>query len=246
MRWSGDIVPRSANDDLLWQPSHASYTDVMTGTRRPRKDAVANHERLIVAAFELLGSRDAQISVNDLAAAAGVGAGTAYRHFPTREHLIRALYDRAVADLSARIIDPPEAATAWERLEAFVVESMFAVADTPGLRAVMRHMYDIDPEYAPARPMLAQLEAILAEAKSAGVLREDVVPGDVALAVFTTGSLVDRPVGVERESLLRLTLLTLDGMRADGKRSELPTGVSDPVTFHSFVHRSHARPHTEA
>lgn len=218
----------------------------MTGTRRPRKDAVANHERLIVAALELLGSRDAQISVNDLAAAAGVGAGTAYRHFPTREHLIRALYDRAVADLASHVQDPPEGATAWERLERFIVESMFAVADTPGLRAVMRHMYDIDPDYAPARPLLPELEAVLAEAKSAGVLRDDVTAGDVALAVFTTGSLVDRPVGAERESLLRLTLLTLDGMRADGKRSDLPTGVNDPVTFHSFVHRSHARPHTEA
>lgn len=214
----------------------------MTNARRPRRDAIANRERLIDAAFVLLGSRDADISVSELAAASGVGVGTAYRHFPNHEALVRALYDRAVDEFASRIESVAVAGSAWDQLAKFVEEGTLIVADTPGVRAVMRLMYDLDPEYAPARRAVAPFDQLISAAKAEGALRDDITAADLTLTVFSLGSFVGRPVGPEREALSRISRLVVDGMRADGAKSDLPPAQMDQPAFHAFMHRSNAAP----
>src|ERR1700676_3342061 len=88
-------------------------------TRKPRADAVRNRERVLEAAKAVFSAGGAEASLEAVARAAGVGIGTLYRHFPTREALFEAVYRREVqhlADLAEQLKDekdPVEALRHW-------------------------------------------------------------------------------------------------------------------------------------
>jgi AcrR family transcriptional regulator len=69
--------------------------------RKPRTDAQRNRERILEVAKEAFTESGANASLDDIAKAAGVGAGTLYRHFPTRDALIEAVYRTEVEKLAA-------------------------------------------------------------------------------------------------------------------------------------------------
>ena len=64
----------------------------MSTPPRPRADGVKNRERILVEARELFSAADAKVSLEAIARAAGVGIGTLYRHFPSKETLVEAVY----------------------------------------------------------------------------------------------------------------------------------------------------------
>src|ERR1700746_2222348 len=70
-------------------------------TRRPRTDAQRNRERILDVAKDAFTRSGANASLDDIAKQAGVGAGTLYRHFPTRDALIEAVYRSEVEKLAA-------------------------------------------------------------------------------------------------------------------------------------------------
>ena len=87
--------------------------------RKPRADAQLNRERLLEVAKEAFTRSGANASLDDIAREAGVGAGTLYRHFPTRDALIEAVYRTEVEKLAtaerrfAAALSPIEALRAW-------------------------------------------------------------------------------------------------------------------------------------
>src|ERR1700728_2686241 len=91
------------------------------GTRRPRADAVRNRDRVLEAAKTVFSAGGPDASLEAVARAAGVGIGTLYRHFPTREALFEAVYRREVeqlADLAEQLkteASPVEALRRWLR-----------------------------------------------------------------------------------------------------------------------------------
>src|SRR5262245_64272079 len=117
-------------------------TDVATLGRRPmRADARRNYEKLIAAAREEFTEEGTGATLEDVAARAGVGIGTLYRHFPTRQDLLEAVYlgeVEAICDSAKKFVDQPplEALTGW--LHEFVgfaatkralAEELFAYVD---------------------------------------------------------------------------------------------------------------------
>src|SRR5262245_33601012 len=87
-----------------------------------RADARRNYDRLIAAASEAIAERGAEAPLDDIAKRAGVGAGTLYRHFPTRQHLLDAVFHERIVllrDEAARLAqeepDPAAALEAWLR-----------------------------------------------------------------------------------------------------------------------------------
>src|ERR1700723_2865796 len=93
-----------------------------TTTRKPRADPARNRERVLEAAKAVFSAGGAEASLEAVARAAGVGIGTLYRHFPTREALYEAVYRREVeqlADLAERLkadnVSPTEALRRWLR-----------------------------------------------------------------------------------------------------------------------------------
>src|SRR6202790_2719186 len=89
-----------------------------TKTRKPRADAARNRERVLEAAKTVFGAGGTEASLEAVARAAGVGIGTLYRHFPTREALFEAVYRREVqqlAELAERLKSEPDPVDALRR-----------------------------------------------------------------------------------------------------------------------------------
>lgn len=144
-----------------------------------RADARRNQERLLDAARELIAERGANVPLEDVARAAGVGIGTLYRRFPDREALLRAVVLDALsrtnlaAERAAELDDPFEALATYLRtaLELRVSAVMPQVLD----------VLDLDePELARAREASA-VERLVDAAREAGAIPSDVTFADVAM-----------------------------------------------------------------
>jgi len=90
-----------------------------TAARKPRADAQRNRERILGVAKEAFTRAGADASLDEIARLAGVGPGTLYRHFPTRDELLEAVYRTEVEKLAAaasqlaKELEPMEAVRAW-------------------------------------------------------------------------------------------------------------------------------------
>src|SRR5271168_4390167 len=109
--------------------------------RKPRSDAQRNRERILEVAKEAFTRSGANTSLDDIAKEAGVGPGTLYRHFPTREELLEAVYRSEVEKLAAaerrfaETLPPIEALRAWMLLFVDYIAAKQIIA--PALNALM-------------------------------------------------------------------------------------------------------------
>ncbi|MFJ1646394.1 TetR/AcrR family transcriptional regulator [Streptomyces sp. NPDC088258] len=183
-------------------------------TARPaRSDARRNREKLLAAARAAFSTAEGTVVLEAIARDAGVGIGTLYRHFPTREALVEAVYAAELDDLTASAPAllaefPPEAALrAWmDRYASFVVTKR-GMIDT--LRAGWASGSMATPTT--RERFTAVIATILAEGARAGSLRTDVEPDDVTamlLGVFLSTAADDTP-----QRAGRLCDLLVDALR---------------------------------
>jgi AcrR family transcriptional regulator len=186
--------------------------------RRPRADAERNRARLLDAARAAFASGQASVPLDQIARDAGVGIGTLYRHFPTREALVEALYRKELDDLCASgaallATRSPEAALrAWMDRFAGYVTAKREMADA--LRAVFASGA-VTISQARGR-LTAAVQVILDAGIADGTLRDDVRAEDVVamiVGMFTATSAVGG-----REQLERMFDLLLDAARQPGAR----------------------------
>lgn len=181
--------------------------------RRPRADALRNRERLLEAAKTVFAAGGAEASLEAVAREAGVGIGTLYRHFPTREALFEAVYRREVEQLAelagtlSRTDEPVEALRRW--LHAMIE----LVATKKGMIAALAVAVHGDSElYAySSRRLTEALGALLDRAVADGLLRADLEAGELLRAVIGMCYLHDQPdwqAGVQR-----LADVLVDGLR---------------------------------
>jgi AcrR family transcriptional regulator len=144
----------------------------------PRSDALLNRDRILQVAHDAL-AEDPSASLNSIAKRAGVGAGTLYRHFPTREDLLLAVYARDVERLCAAVDEtlaahpPLEAFRLWfERLAAYVriKHGLGEAINSAAAQALIADTYA--PIYAAVGRLLQACE---------GLVRPGLEPGDVVL-----------------------------------------------------------------
>ena len=181
---------------------------------RPRRaDAQRNVERLIAAAREAFAANGPNASLDDIARAAGVGAGTLYRHFPTRLALFEAVYRDNVERLCAEgdrlaASEPPaEALIDW--LKGFVT----VVSQKRGLAAALTEEGRTSELFAQCHAMInATGGELLDRAKAAGAVRDDVGLAD--LLKMTKAFAIAAETSPEGSELAeRLLVLALDGLR---------------------------------
>jgi AcrR family transcriptional regulator len=150
--------------------------------RQPRKDAAANRERVLDAATELVRRRGEKVPMADIARHAGVGVGTVYRHFATREDLLRALvhrsFDLAVANARAATAGP---GSALDGIRAFLTATLrdrdrfvLPLHGGPlhfdaGIRELQAEVREV-------------LQTLLDRGQATGELRADLTPVDVILS----------------------------------------------------------------
>ncbi|CDO05617.1 TetR/AcrR family transcriptional regulator [Mycolicibacterium cosmeticum] len=185
-----------------------------TGTSRPlRADAARNRRLLLDAARAAFEQQGVTASLDDVARAAGVGPGTLYRHFPTRDHLVLAVIDEGLSSIAAlgRSLlddaDPVGALTRW--LTAFIEQG----STFRGLAATLVAPADSGEESASVC-LQSRLSghALVRRAIDAGLLRDDIDAGDVidmAGAIAWVGEQPERDAA-QRDRLLRILV---DGLR---------------------------------
>jgi len=182
-----------------------------TDPRPLRADARRNRDRLLDAAARAFTEHGPEATLEAVAKDAGVGIGTLYRHFPTREALVEATYrhelDRlcdAADDLLAEL-PPDRALRAW--MDRFVdyMTAKRGMSDT--LRAIIASGGD---PYAHSRDrMQAAIGTLLKASAEAGTLRDDVRPEDLLRGVSGVSMVSDE----EPEQAGRLLDLLMDGLR---------------------------------
>lgn len=186
----------------------------MTGnTQGLRADARRNRQRLLDVAVRAFSERGADASLEGIAKAAGVGIGTLYRHFPTREALIEAAYRNELArvcDTATELLaelPPDKAMRLW--MDRFIDYLSTKDGMAEALRAVIAS--GADPFAESLDRISTAISTLLNAGAEAGVLRSDVDPLDVG---FSLGGvlLVTSDTG-QRDRAGRMLDLLLDGLR---------------------------------
>ncbi len=151
--------------------------------RRQRADAERNRRALLDAAVEVFGERGLEATVSEIAARAGVGQGTAFRHFPTKEHLIAATVRDRLDRITATALEQLEEPDPLLALRTMLYSGSQMMVSNQGFKsATANSLVHEDPEViAASEQLLAVAAQLLARAQNAGVIRADVTPEDIPL-----------------------------------------------------------------
>jgi AcrR family transcriptional regulator len=178
--------------------------------RPKRADARRNYEKILRAAGDAFNEHGTAASLEDIARRAGVGIGTLYRHFPTRQALLEATYIGEVEEMSAKAgelvdLEPWDALATWLRSFVRFAATKRALADE------MLNTMDAEaPVFVACRTAITDAgDLLLQRAQASGDVREDTNISDVARMVAGIASIRTADPG----QIDRILDLALDGLR---------------------------------
>ena len=181
--------------------------------RKPRSDSLRNREKLLEAATSVFSAGDPQASLEAVARKAGVGIGTLYRHFPTRDALFEAVYRQEVdqlAELAERLAQSEEPVSALRHwLHALVRLSSTKKGMIAALQIVALASTDLKA-YTSAR-MEGAMALLVDRAVAAGAIRDDIKPADLLRAAF--GVIYSQSSDGWHATALRLVDILVDGLK---------------------------------
>ena len=187
-----------------------------TESRPLRADAQRNRDRLLAVAARAFSQDGPDVTLDSIAKEAGVGIGTLYRHFPTREALVEATYRNELARLCDAADDllatrPPDQATRqW--MDRFIDYMTTKRGMADALRVVVAA--GGDPFAESLGRLLGAITTLLAAGAAPGLMRSDVQPGDVLASLSGVSLAAGEPA--QREQASRMLDLLMDGLRYHG------------------------------
>jgi AcrR family transcriptional regulator len=181
--------------------------------RKPRADAERNRDRVLEVAKEAFTRSGADASLDDIAKQAGVGAGTLYRHFPSREALIEAVYRTEVEKLAAaernfaETMPPIEALRAWMLLFVDYIATKKIIA--PALNTLLGgHSKVVEASHT---QVWDAIRALVKRAIKSGDIRKDLDPLDLLRALIGVSNVASSPDW--QQSARRLVDILITGSR---------------------------------
>jgi AcrR family transcriptional regulator len=186
--------------------------------RALRADAARNRDTLLAVATRVYASSEAEPSMRAIAREAGVGIATLYRHFPTRESLVDAVYHDQVKRLTVGAselleqLPPAEAMRRWMDLFGDWLATKHGMLDT--LLAMIESGEIAEAET--RTELLDAITSILDAGSAAGDLRADVTAEDIAASLLGIFNVVGKPEQQTQAS--RLLNLLMDGLRPQDGR----------------------------
>jgi AcrR family transcriptional regulator len=190
--------------------------------RKPRADAVRNRERVLGAAKAVFSAGGPEASLEAVAKRAGVGIGTLYRHFPTRESLFEAVYRREVEQLSELAEQLMNAKDPVEALRRWLRSNVEFVATKKGMAAALALTFQSSSELAAfsMERLTKAVGSLLDRAVKAGEMRPDIGPEDLLRALVGMCYMHDQPGW--QSTALRLLDVFVDGLRVQPKVQARP------------------------
>ncbi|HEY0452324.1 helix-turn-helix domain-containing protein [Actinophytocola sp.] len=178
-----------------------------------RADARRNYDRIVVTARDAFAEHGIDIPLDDIAKRAHVGAGTLYRHFPSREALVEAVYRNEVTQLADRAYALRDELAPEEALFVWIREEVRWVTESSGLASTLKAaIEDSSRTFSYCKEELrAAVSSLLAPAQAAGVVRADLEPSDVLRLSHGVGAAATY---ADAEGAERLLSVVLDGIRA--------------------------------
>lgn len=194
-----------------------------------RRDAELNRLRIIEAAREVFAARGLTATLDDVAQHAGVGVGTVYRRFPTKEALLEVALHERLEDHARSIEAAAKNPSAWDGLVTFLRDASAMHAEDRGLRDLAlgsdfkaRHHDEIRER------LLPHLRRLIERAAAEGTLRPDVTIEDVPLLLMMVSEVAHHSGAVRPGAYARYLELLIDGLRAGPHTGDLGT----PLTQH--------------
>ena len=181
--------------------------------RKPRADAQRNRERILETAKEAFTRSGANISLDDVAKQAGIGPGTLYRHFPTRDALLEAVYRSEVEKLAAAerefagAMAPIEALRAWMLLFIDYIATKQIIA--PALNTLVGGPSKLFE--ASGAQIKGAIQALVGRAIESGDIRPDLDPLDLLRALIGVSNVASGPDWAQ--SARRLVQILIIGSR---------------------------------
>jgi AcrR family transcriptional regulator len=186
-----------------------------------RSDARRNHERLVGAARELFATVGVEVSIDEITKRAGVGTGTLYRHFATKEELIDAVLEDAFSEYLGVARTALEAPDGWSGLSYFFEHALALHAANHGLKDVVAtRAHGLRRAASMRRRMRPLITRLVERAQEQGTLRADFAADDVSLLLWGGHGVIECSQGVAPEIWRRYLRLLLDGLR-----TQSPQGV---------------------
>jgi AcrR family transcriptional regulator len=207
--------------------------------RKPRADAVRNRELVLEAAKVVFSAGGADASLEAVARRAGVGIGTLYRHFPTREALYEAVYRREVEQLGDLAEQLKNEAKPVDALRRWLGANVEFVATKKGMSAALAVAAQGSPElrsYTFDR-LTKAAGALLDRAVAAGEIRSDVSPEDLLRTLIGMCYLHDQPGW--QSTVSRLLDVFVDGLRVRDRQKT--TAQSRPIASRKSAARKKQR-----
>ncbi|TPI36166.1 TetR/AcrR family transcriptional regulator [Mesorhizobium sp. B3-1-6] len=178
-----------------------------------RADAQRNRDRLVEVAAQTFASDGVDASLEEIAKRAGVGIGTLYRHFPTREHLVEVVYRREVEGLCQAADELAREHPADVALELWMQRFVDYIATKRGLATSLRLLLTTNSTLFSdtSGRVSGAMRGLIEAAAASGKIRADVDASDVMHALGGIYSAPNTPDWRERSG--RLVKLLMDGLR---------------------------------
>jgi AcrR family transcriptional regulator len=196
--------------------SHSISTTAKADTRKPRADGTRNRQLLMDAAKAAFADAGMNVSLEEIARRAGVGIGTLYRHFPSREAVVEAVYRREVEQLAEAVPQllehraPADALHKWMHLFIDYIATKRLIAPSLGpLTGRSANLYATSLEL-----ITGAISTLVNKAIASGAVRKDIDPSDLLRAMV--GVSYQNPDTGWEGSARRVIDLLMDGMRHSG------------------------------
>ena len=180
-----------------------------------RSDARRNRERLVASARTLFASDGVDVPVEEVTQHAGVGMGTLYRHFPTKEELIDAVLEDAFAEIVSLAERAAAEDDAWTGFTGFLEGMLLLHAENRGIKDILATREHgatrAEAMRARIRPLLRR---VIERAQAQGTLRADFTVRDLPMLFWAAGRVIETTASIAPDYWRRYFGLLVDGLRA--------------------------------
>ena len=178
-----------------------------------RRDAARNRALLVAAGREVFAEQGADASLEEIARRAGVGIGTLYRHFPSREALVEVIYEEHIDAVLVAAEQAVAEDDAWSGLVGYLEHVLDLQARNLALRSVFIRHPAGEGVTKRRKQIVPLLDRLLARGREQGVLRDDLTVADLSLALWSFTPVFEATAGIAPQAWRRHLRILLDGMR---------------------------------